>query len=309
MLLPDAASSTTYAYSGNATTITDPAGKWKKQTTDAMGDLIQVNEPNPAGGADYVTQYTYDQLSHLTQVSMPRPTGTQTRAFVYDSNQRLHSETHPESGTKTCTYNTDGTLATRVDANGHKTQYTYDSYKRLTQKSYWYMLNSNWTEDTCQRLTLTYDTNTLNTTYSQNSWGRLVTAQFWGGPGCPLNIPSPPPLATTTSPFVQMYSYSVPGQITGKRLHVSRKPTSKVLSAATNTSFYFNGDLLSTTGKSVTPIDRLGSTYNGYGYFPYGEEYRATTNDADKFATYYRDATTGYDYAQNRYYSNTRAGS
>ena len=575
VFLPDGASSTTYAYSGNNNTTTDPAGKWKTQTTDTMGNLIQVNEPNPAGGANYVTSYTYDLLNHLTQASMPRPTGTQTRTFVYDSNQRLQSETHPESGTKTYTYNTDGTLATRIDANGHKTQYTYDSYKRLTQKSYWYMYNSNWTEDTCQRLTLTYDTNTLNTTYSQNSWGRLVTAQFWGGAGCPMNVTSPPPLAKTTSPFIQMYSYNGPGQITGKRLQVNRKPGAMVISSnldgtftydneghmlnetypitytvtgnnppvqqtqisytysydgmgrpysalnnvisqawpvsaqygpsdqltaldlstpyvpgnivhrtynslvqmtstangaytynypasgnngrinsmthvtaggpetvyyaydtlnrlssasgggvasilspwsetytydgfgnlldktatggaptltqavnsstnqivdaaydangnqsiggyydyenrimwngdlyvygpdnlrvwkaradgteeiyfydpagrrlgiyyvltyniltrlymgAKNTSFYFHGELLSTTGTSVTPIDRLGSTYNGFGYFPYGEEYRATTNDEDKFATYYRDATTGLDYARNRYYSNT----
>jgi RHS repeat-associated protein len=30
-----------------------------------------------------------------------------------------------------------------------------------------------------------------------------------------------------------------------------------------------------------------------------------TTQDRDKFATYYRDSTTGLDYAQNRYYANT----
>jgi hypothetical protein len=43
---PDGAT-TTYLYQGNATTITDPAGKWKKYVTDAMGNLIQVIEPNP----------------------------------------------------------------------------------------------------------------------------------------------------------------------------------------------------------------------------------------------------------------------
>ena len=36
---------TTYLYYGNTTTITDPAGKWKKYVTDAMGNLIQVIEP------------------------------------------------------------------------------------------------------------------------------------------------------------------------------------------------------------------------------------------------------------------------
>ena len=123
------ASTTTYAYSGNTTTITDPAGKWKMQTMDAMGDLIQVTEPNPViSGQTYVTTYTYDLLSHLTQVSMPRPTGTQTRTFVYNSNQWLQSETNPESGTKSYTYNSDGTRATRVDANGITTRYTYDAY-------------------------------------------------------------------------------------------------------------------------------------------------------------------------------------
>src|SRR4029077_12634573 len=100
------------------------------------GNLRQVNEPNPAGGADYVTTYTSDLLTHLTQVSMPRPNGTQTRTFVYDSNQRLQSETHPESGTKTYTYNTDGTLATRSDARRQVTNYTYDSYQRVWRIQY-----------------------------------------------------------------------------------------------------------------------------------------------------------------------------
>jgi uncharacterized protein RhaS with RHS repeats len=34
---PDGTSTSTYSYSGNNTTSTDPAGKWKMQTTDAFG--------------------------------------------------------------------------------------------------------------------------------------------------------------------------------------------------------------------------------------------------------------------------------
>jgi len=214
VLLPDANSTTTYAYSGNATTITDPAGKWKKQTTDAMGNLIQVNEPNPAGGADYITQYNYDLLNHLTLVTMPRPTGTETRTFVYDSNQRLQSETHPESGTKTYTYNTDGTLASRTDAKGITTKYTYDSYKRLTMKAYGQIVNGVFTEDTTQRLTLTYDTNPLNGTYSQNAQGRLTTAQW--------NYPTAGACGAETGPSYYMYSYTTAGQVAGKTLDITR---------------------------------------------------------------------------------------
>ena len=38
-------------------------------------------------------------------------------------------------------------------------------------------------------------------------------------------------------------------------------------------------------------------------YFPFGQERpSATTNNKEKFATYYRDSETGLDYAQNRYH-------
>jgi len=214
VVAPDGASTTNYAYSGNTTTVTDPAGKWKKQTVDVFGNLKQVNEPNPAGGADYVTTYTYDLLNHLTQVSMPRPTGTQTRTFVYDpATQRLTSETHPESGTKTYTYNADGTMATRTDANSMLTQYTYDSYRRVTMVQYFPNRPPPIYEDPCQRLTLTYDTNSIDSTYSQNSWGRLTTAQ-WGG------VSSCTSLKNTL--FTQMYSYTAGGLVTGKRLEITR---------------------------------------------------------------------------------------
>jgi YD repeat-containing protein len=61
----DGASVTQYAYQGNKTTVTDPAGKWKTFTNDANGNLVTVAEPNPQGGADYVTSYTYNGNNQL----------------------------------------------------------------------------------------------------------------------------------------------------------------------------------------------------------------------------------------------------
>lgn len=72
-------------------------------------------------------------LGHLTSVSMPRPTGTQTRTFNYGTGAQLLSATNPENGTVTYTYNSDKTLAQKVDAKGQRIQYSYDSYKRITQ--------------------------------------------------------------------------------------------------------------------------------------------------------------------------------
>jgi len=45
-----------------------------------------------------------------------------------------------------------------------------------------------------------------------------------------------------------------------------------------------------------------GSYPNGTYYYPYGED-TGTPLLGDNFATYYRDGTTGLDYAKNRYYS------
>ena len=40
-------SHTDYLYQGNTVQITDPAGKWKKFTMDAFGNLTSVLEPDP----------------------------------------------------------------------------------------------------------------------------------------------------------------------------------------------------------------------------------------------------------------------
>ena len=44
----------------------------------------------------------------------------------------LTSATNPENGTVSYTYNADGTLASKTDANGNTETYTYDAYQRLT---------------------------------------------------------------------------------------------------------------------------------------------------------------------------------
>ncbi|MEP6756627.1 MAG: RHS repeat-associated core domain-containing protein, partial [Chthonomonadales bacterium] len=80
----------------------------------------------------------------------------------------------------------------------------------------------------------------------------------------------------------------------------------------TGTNIYFGGKLIQAEGTPVV-LDRLGSvvatvTQAGtvaHRYYPYGEERTSTANESTKFATYFRDKTTGMDYAVNRYFSNT----
>ena len=183
--LPDGVSHTTYAYSGNTVTVTDPGGRWKKYTSDVFGNVNQVNEPNPAGGSDYVTQYAYNAFDKLTTVTMPRtmPGGnvvTQTRSFVYDAAQRLTSVTHPESGATTYTYDSAGRVLTKTDAKNNKIAYTYDLYNRVTQIA---RTPGSGTVEPEPVTTFTYDTAPAPTGMTSsiewsfnpvNTWGRLA---------------------------------------------------------------------------------------------------------------------------------------
>ena len=70
---------------------------------------------------------------------------------------------------------------------------------------------------------------------------------------------------------------------------------------------YFGGLLLGSAGPGVwndvsTMTDRLGTAGTGY---PYGTDIGNTSasNDQPDFATYTKDATTGFEYANQRYYS------
>jgi RHS repeat-associated protein len=70
----------------------------------------------------------------------------------------------------------------------------------------------------------------------------------------------------------------------------------------TNTHLYFAGKLIRSQGSTVVR-DRLGSNRaGGMNYFPYGEEQSPTSNNKEKFGTYFRDQTTGFDYADQRYF-------
>jgi len=189
---PGNTGTTAYVYEGNTVKVTDPAGKWKKYTSDAVGNLVQVTEPDPGG--EVQTYYTYNLRNQLTLVSMPRGATTQARTFNYDlTTGRLTSAANPENGTVSYTYNADGTVATRTDALNQQVRYTYDSYGRVTTVRRY---NSSGVEQTCQKVTNTFDG-------AYNGWGRLSSVS-WGGSSC------------TGGSWSQSYRYTTAGRSTQK---------------------------------------------------------------------------------------------
>lgn len=77
--------------------------------------------------------------------------------------------------------------------------------------------------------------------------------------------------------------------------------------ASASIRVWFSGRMIGSGAKSMV-TDRLGSVVKSgtesLSYYPYGEQRTGNANaDREKFATYSRDAVSGLDYAQNRYYS------
>ncbi|MFN0140934.1 MAG: RHS repeat domain-containing protein, partial [Pyrinomonadaceae bacterium] len=126
------------SYSGTATTVTDQAGKQRRSITNALGQLIRVDEPDGNGNLgstqapNQPTNYVYDILNNLTTVTQ----GVQTRTFAYNSLSRLTSATNPESGTLSYGYDSNGNLTQKTDARSITTTYTYDALNRVTNRAY-----------------------------------------------------------------------------------------------------------------------------------------------------------------------------
>ena len=118
---------------GNTVTVTDQAGKQRKSYTDALGRLVQVDEPNPTLATPAVTTYTYDVLDNLLTVIQ---SGSRQRTFAYNSLSQLTSATNPESGATSYTFDSDGNVLRKTDARGIYIDHFYDTLHRLKEKNY-----------------------------------------------------------------------------------------------------------------------------------------------------------------------------
>lgn len=145
--------STTYA--GDVTTVTDQAGKQRRQLTDAFGRVIRLDEPNSSGSLGAVgtptqdTSYMYDVLDNLVKITQ----GDQQRFFKYDSLSRLIREKVAEQAANTdynlsdsltgnsswsrkLVYNSFSLVTHAYDARGVSAQFTYDDLNRVTLVDY-----------------------------------------------------------------------------------------------------------------------------------------------------------------------------
>jgi RHS repeat-associated protein len=207
----------TMSYSGNSTTVTDPAGNAKSYTYDALGELQAVAETIQSGSVAN-TYYSYDTLGDLVCVSQTACPGSPVRSFTYDSLRRLTKAVNPESGTVTYAYDSAGNLLSRTDNRNYTTNYAYDALNR--PKTVTYPSGSG-----SQNVTFTYDSG------GSNSVGHLVsvsngsTTNYTAFDSMGHVLSSNQVTIGTTYPFT--YRYNLAGALTSETY-----PSGRVVTAS-----------------------------------------------------------------------------
>ena len=163
----------------DASTVTDQAGKKRRSLTNALGQLLRIDEPNATGNLGtktspvQATSYLYDTSGNMVEVTQ----GVQKRYFGYDSLGRLLRVRQPEqqvnsaldfsvSGTSNTqwtagfTYDGNGNTLTARDAKNVVITSSYDQLNRSKVVSY---------SDGTPTVTSTYDSS--STPFSK---GRLT---------------------------------------------------------------------------------------------------------------------------------------
>ncbi|MGH9733520.1 MAG: RHS repeat-associated core domain-containing protein [Candidatus Acidiferrales bacterium] len=212
---------TTYQYNANDVYETvgplasgDTNTKRKQYEYDALGRLTSVCEITNANGSGpcgqntaatgFATQYTYDALGDLTKVTQGG--GAQTRSYNYDGLGRMTSETNPESGVTSYSWDSDSTcsgtyagdLVKKLDAAGNTTCYSYDAMHRMTSMTVPSGPNA---ANTASRWYF-YDTPCCGYNLT-NTKGRL-----WAGHTCPTASPC------SANIVDELFSYDARGEIT-----------------------------------------------------------------------------------------------
>lgn len=135
-------SRTQSCYAGWQTVQIDENNHRKRETRDAFGRLVQVDEYEEeyqtctvdVTATPYATTtYRYDILGHLTLVTDTRQNIT---SMVYDTLGRKTSMNDPDMGPWSYEYDKNGNLTLQTDARGWKTRFGYDVLGRLKTKDY-----------------------------------------------------------------------------------------------------------------------------------------------------------------------------
>ena len=313
---------------GNGTTVDGPLYSY---SYDSLGRLRSMTDQ---GNTAWVNDVTYGPADEM--LSMTANGFTETR--TYNANLQLTELVSGASVHRKYIYSAtqnNGQIVSQQDlVSGETISYQYDSLKRLVQanaagdptgswaQNFGYDGFGNLTDKTstnAPQLNVAVDwaTNRIQSFAGYDNNGNLTG---YVGDGYSYDLQNRMIQASVSGAGTVIYGYDTTNHRTYKAGYSNGTytaeefyfygveghkygtwkidPSSGVLLQASVTKQWFGGRL-------VSPEDRLGSKGK---YFAFGEERTNITpanppNDQEKFATYTRDAATGLDYANQRYYS------
>jgi len=126
-----------HAYlSGNAVQITNERRITTRYYYESFGDPDEKRLTEVVDAGSQSTEYQYNTVGSLTGVIQPL---IPDRVFTYgtaEGENLLKQEYHPERGTTTYQYYTNGMVRNKSDANGNSVDYLYDANNRLRTVDY-----------------------------------------------------------------------------------------------------------------------------------------------------------------------------
>ena len=213
----------TYFYdpNGNLTQMTDPLGRVRTASYDALDQTYLTMEPHPTaiGGTLGQISAAYDGQGQIAGIIDPRGLSTN---YTVDGLGNVLTIQSPDSGTTQNGYDEAGNLKTSTNAKGQTTTFQYDALNRLTRAAYadgqaftyGYDQGSNGighltsAGDGTSLTQWTYDNQGRVSGKSQSLRGRTLTVGYGYGPGGRIER------ITYPSGHILAYGYDSAGRIT-----------------------------------------------------------------------------------------------
>jgi len=117
---------------GEVVTLTDEAGRSRRQSKDTLGRLAKVEELNWDESVYSTTEYSYNALDQMVGSKQ----SGQIRKWEFDGFGRISAEITPEQGRTQYEYYPDSSLRMIRDARGAARNFAYDSRGNLREVSF-----------------------------------------------------------------------------------------------------------------------------------------------------------------------------
>jgi RHS repeat-associated protein len=287
---------TSYAYSGLSSTITDPDGKKKATKKDYLGRIIEVKEYGD-NNAIYTTAYSYNAVGDLKTITDHNGNVT---SINYDTLGRKINMQDPDMGYWIYTYDPNGNLKTQKDPKNQTITFNYDALNRMTGRTY---------STSAPAVTYTYDNlsipNGRGRLYSVSNTNVTTTYNSYDAMGRVKS--STKTIAGNSTQYTTLNDYDLSGKTTKTTypdgFYVTKNfyPGTGLLEKVTGSDgiVYTLNTLYEPTGK-MGQIDHQNGTKTRYGYDSWSTKLMSivTTSPSSTGNPRYDVINRGYSYSR-----------